>query len=352
MYNKTVWKTGDIIPADKMNNIENGIGANDIAITDIKKELVKTVKTSEKGTANGIATLDETGKIPQDQLPELDFIPNSEKGQPDGVAPLNKDGVLDIIYGGTKAKTAQEALYNLGCGVRQNLIKNGYFIGGRTNNALPINQKGSRTYSTGQSIDCWKLSGVGSQNIRLDSDGIAIYSNAENGAYLTQILDEDIIQQIKGQTVTLSALFAYNNARLAMYLDINDEIIGGTGWETNTGFISAKINIPQEIESAKIFFGAEIKGEAKVKLCKMEIGDTQTLCWQNTSKQWIPFEKPDYSTELLKCQRYYQIYSSAENRPNSYIDCRPVMRKPDDGEITQGTIQINDVTYYYNSAEL
>ena len=254
MYNKTVWKTGDIIPADKMNNIENGIGANDIAITDIKKELVKTVKTSEKGTANGIATLDETGKIPQDQLPELDFIPNSEKGQPDGVAPLNKDGVLDIIYGGTKAKTAQEALYNLGCGVRQNLIKNGYFIGGRTNNALPINQKGSRTYSTGQSIDCWKLSGVGSQNIRLDSDGIAIYSNAENGAYLTQILDEDIIQQIKGQTVTLSALFAYNNARLAMYLDINDEIIGGTGWETNTGFISAKINIPQEIESAKIFF--------------------------------------------------------------------------------------------------
>ena len=84
----------------------------------------------------------------------------------------------------------------------------------------------------------------------------------------------------------------------------------------------------------------------------MEIGDTQTLCWQNTSKQWIPFEKPDYSTELLKCQRYYQIYSSAENRPNSYIDCRPVMRKPDDGEITQGTIQINDVTYYYNSAEL
>lgn len=83
MYNKTVWKTGDIIPADKMNNIENGIGANDIAITDIKKELVKTVKTSEKGTANGIATLDKNGKVSSEQLPESqtgDFIPNSEKG--------------------------------------------------------------------------------------------------------------------------------------------------------------------------------------------------------------------------------------------------------------------------------
>ncbi|HIV61508.1 MAG TPA: hypothetical protein H9746_01460, partial [Candidatus Butyricicoccus avistercoris] len=45
--------------------------------------------------------LDETGKIPQDQLPELDFIPNDEKGHPNGVAPLNKDKVLEIEYGGT-----------------------------------------------------------------------------------------------------------------------------------------------------------------------------------------------------------------------------------------------------------
>ena len=71
MYNKTVWKTGDIIPADKMNNIENGIETNDLAITDIKKELVKTVKTSEKGQPNGVATLDEHGKVKE--LPELNF---------------------------------------------------------------------------------------------------------------------------------------------------------------------------------------------------------------------------------------------------------------------------------------
>ena len=38
--------------------------------------------------------LDETGKIPQEQLPELDFIPNSEKGQPNGVAELDKDKKL------------------------------------------------------------------------------------------------------------------------------------------------------------------------------------------------------------------------------------------------------------------
>ena len=40
--------------------------------------------------------LDETGKIPQDQLPELDFIPNDEKGQPNGVAELDENGNLKL----------------------------------------------------------------------------------------------------------------------------------------------------------------------------------------------------------------------------------------------------------------
>lgn len=61
----------------------------------------------------------------------------------------------------------------------------------------------------------------------------------------------------------------------------------------------------------------------------------------------------DYNTQLVKCQRYFQIYSDAEARPNSWIDCRPEMRKPDTGDITQGQIGWSDeTTYFYNSAEL
>lgn len=33
MYNKTNWKTGDTITADKMNNIEGGIKTNETALT-------------------------------------------------------------------------------------------------------------------------------------------------------------------------------------------------------------------------------------------------------------------------------------------------------------------------------
>lgn len=46
------------------------------------------------------------------------------------------------------------------------------------------------------------------------------------------------------------------------------------------------------------------------------------------------------------------VYSNSINRPNSYIDCRPVMRKPINGNIIQGTIEIDGKTKYYNSAVL
>lgn len=48
------------------------------------------------------ATLDDTGKVPSNQLPAMDYIPTSEKGQPGGVPILDESGKLsaDIINGG------------------------------------------------------------------------------------------------------------------------------------------------------------------------------------------------------------------------------------------------------------
>ena len=50
------------------------------------------VPTSEKGKANGVATLGADGKVPSGQLPSLDYVPNSEKGKENGVATLGADG--------------------------------------------------------------------------------------------------------------------------------------------------------------------------------------------------------------------------------------------------------------------
>lgn len=48
--------------------------------------------SSEKGSANGVATLGFDGKVPSSQLPPLDYIPTSAKGVSGGVAGLDEAG--------------------------------------------------------------------------------------------------------------------------------------------------------------------------------------------------------------------------------------------------------------------
>lgn len=50
------------------------------------------IPSSEKGTANGVASLDSSGKVPSSQLPDMDYIPTSQKGAAGGVASLGSDG--------------------------------------------------------------------------------------------------------------------------------------------------------------------------------------------------------------------------------------------------------------------
>ena len=53
---------------------------------------VGAIPTTEKGTANGVATLGADGKVPSAQLPAMDYVPTSEKGKASGVATLGTDG--------------------------------------------------------------------------------------------------------------------------------------------------------------------------------------------------------------------------------------------------------------------
>ena len=53
---------------------------------------VGAIPTTEKGAANGVATLGADGKVPTGQLPAMDYVPNYEKGAASGVATLGTDG--------------------------------------------------------------------------------------------------------------------------------------------------------------------------------------------------------------------------------------------------------------------
>lgn len=50
------------------------------------------IPTSQKGAAGGVASLGSDGKVPSGQLPAMDYIPASQKGAAGGVASLGSDG--------------------------------------------------------------------------------------------------------------------------------------------------------------------------------------------------------------------------------------------------------------------
>lgn len=81
---------------------------------------------------------------------------------------------------------------------------------------------------------------------------------------------------------------------------------------------------------------------------KLELGDTQTLAHQDANGDWVLNEIPNYGEQLARCQRYFQLYSSADIRPAKAVDCRPTMR----ADPAQGTVVVNGTTYYYNNADL
>ena len=72
------------------------------------------IPISDKGVAGGVATLDSTGKVPSSQLPSMNYIPTSQKGAANGVAPLNASAAVPVANGGTGATSASAACSNLG----------------------------------------------------------------------------------------------------------------------------------------------------------------------------------------------------------------------------------------------
>ncbi|MFJ5625452.1 hypothetical protein ACIQD3_22745 [Peribacillus loiseleuriae] len=52
------------------------------------------IMQTEKGKPNGVLQLDDKGKAPLDQLPDMDYVRLSEKGRPNGIPILDEEGLL------------------------------------------------------------------------------------------------------------------------------------------------------------------------------------------------------------------------------------------------------------------
>lgn len=110
------------------------------------------VRKDMVGVANGVASLDGSGKVPEAQLPSMNYIQTSEKGTANGVAPLNANKRIEHTY-----LPVHVLNYN-----RKQIVSGYRSLGFSTNGASSgtIFLEGTTSNVPGRGYDCIGLSAV------------------------------------------------------------------------------------------------------------------------------------------------------------------------------------------------
>ena len=219
-----------------------------------------------------------------------------------------------------------------------NLLDNWYF-------GNLVNQRGQTSYTdVGYGIDRWLIY---SGTLKIQNGIIELSSTLSGGTFEQKIENP---KRFAGKTVTLSVLGKKSKASWyitvrqdGVYRDINLVIPNGLACASVTFVADSTLSN----ELAIVFACWDSSDVAEIGAVKLELGSTQTLAHREGDK-WVLNEIPDYGEQLARCQRYFQLYSSTDQRPAKAVDCRPVMR----ADPAQSTIVVNSTTYYYNTAEL
>ena len=235
---------------------------------------------------------------------------------------------VPVSQGGTGAKTAQQAIYNLGCMPRENLLDNAYFIGGGDFGKFPVNQKGKKIYTNDDtwhnSIDRWRYATTATLNILDDCLQISD-TNTRNDPSFSQFKS----QSFKAGRYTISALCKCSNK-------VNDNVFlnlwTGKKWATENFEFQYNYKVSDDIDL--IFVTVDIDEDTVPNDCyctlfamgntidlyamKLEEGDFQTLAWKDNKEKWHLFETPDYASVFRDCLRYYVEFRKMEGPINEF----------------------------------
>ena len=235
---------------------------------------------------------------------------------------------VPVSQGGTGAKTAQQAIYNLGCIPRENLLDNAYFIGGGDFGKFPVNQKGKKIYTNDDtwhnSIDRWRYPPTATLNILDDCLQISD-TNTRNDPSFSQFKS----QSFKTGRYTISALCKCSNK-------VNDNVFlnlwTGKKWATENFEFQYNYKVSDEIDLN--FVTVDIDEDTVPNDCyctlfamgntidlyamKLEEGDFQTLAWKDNREKWHLFETPDYASVFRDCLRYYVEFRKIEGPINEF----------------------------------
>ena len=214
-----------------------------------------------------------------------------------------------------------------------------------------VNQRGLQEYTAvGYTIDRYRII-TANTAVAVADTGITIRSTGSNIGVLRQVIETQ--NELFGQTVTISVLlsngsFVSSTGKIPSALPEQDATVAVAALDSNGA--SGRYFALFVDTNGLLFVNLKVPagGEMTVAAVKLELGNVQTLAHQDSSGKWVLNEIPDYGTELAKCQRYYQLFSSADKRPTALVDYRPAMRTTP----KTGTITIDGVTRYYADANL
>lgn len=215
-----------------------------------------------------------------------------------------------------------------------NLLDNWYFVN-------PVNQRRlAECTAEGYTIDRWSCNCYEDYPLTIRENGVLLRGN--RGFF--QRIEPYKIEET--ETYTYSLLFADGSLKSVSFKFPDTRVreihpIDGSGWAV------AADGKGDGRYYQTAFYKSNGNTDAVVSAAKLELGDQQTLAHREGDR-WVLNEIPDYGTELLKCQRYYQIFATEDRRPVEAEDFRPVMRvKP-----ALGTVEINGRTCYTADANL
>lgn len=271
-------------------------------------------------------------------------LATTEDKLPNPYALTITSGSNSVTYDGS----APESI-DIPVGCNANLLRNGTFADG-----CIVNQRGKTSYAgTGYGVDMWYTTGA-TLSVDVTAEGVKLYKNAAsaNPAW-AQALETDAAV---GQTVTVSMLYKGNGEGASLRVAQSGGIVtlsNVSDWTlAQKTFALEKWDVgalqDRAIVAIQCFENMAANQGLYIKAIKLELGEQQTLAHQNGDGAWVLNELPDYGGELLRCQRYYQVYTTAAARPAKALDCRPVMRT----DPAQSTVSVGGATLYANSAEL
>ena len=178
-----------------------------------------------------------------------------------------------------------------------NLLDNPWFT---------VNQRGLSSYTGGSvekqyTFDRWHLSWASADvSVTRNSDGSITYANnsSSNNVQLIQILGDNYLNDKDG-TLSVDVVNYTGTIKFALCLNSSPWTetlrltVSKIGINTNTAHVSDMGD-----NQRKCYFALSANSSITFRSTKLELGTVSTLAMDTA---------PNYATELLKCQRYFQL---------------------------------------------